>query len=1801
MQDGSDVYSLTVKDWSSDLESEVFRVLLNFTGCWIRILKTIDTKPRSFVISNVTLQMGNFLNHAQFIAHYKVGDLSVRLNGKQFEVCITGEYFLQFWSHEVEDFVVIDLNQKWVSVFLTLRHPPRLSRQCKANSRVDDRVRVSEVFVEGQTRLNSNSFFRCKTYQLIFGHWTYRSIAEQLECLKKEVYYSKISISKASADDGEMQELNMLPKCQHSASWDVNLAWFCVMSSPGFVPERFTPSFFKKLDSWNERVVVRGLFWLAQMMNKDHFLNPNDHLEYFPKACAIRRQNQNLENSTSNCRIPRLILTPTRLVFFEPEIINSNRILRNWSDKTSFLKVSVRDENLEKLSRHTGSIKELLESLFHQMKTGFDLPGGKQFRFLGCSNNQVRDHGCFFVDISSNSRMAEEIRRNCGNLHYIRNVAKYISRLGQAFSTSIQTINIEPDECEHIADIKDNGYTFTDGIGKISPGLACKIAAKLEHCSGVPCAFQVRFGGCKGVLAVDMGMKDHPYGRHLAFRDSMIKYWSNDTSIEVLASYARPQELCLNQQLIMLLSNLGISDDVFMKLMKDQLKLMSNMFINEQTARERLSSMDCGINWRLLFKTDFRTTSDPYFRSLLSALYKGRIKGLREKSRIPIDPLKARVLLGTVDETRTLQYGQVFIQISKQLNQPGNEKLIIQQRVVIGKSPCLHPGDVRTFNAIDCPLLYHMCDCVVFPSQGPRPHPNELSGSDLDGDLYHVIWLEELVPCVENKVSMNYPSIPVVETQDAVSTDDMLDFLQENIEFDCLGQINNMHKALVDQKGLESDCCLHLAELHTQAVDAPKTGQWPKIQSKFRKLLNKYPDFMMKEDKPSYPSEKVLGRMYRECTTLCNNENLSINWKIPKIIQINGFEKFIEDAKKHKNDYNSALLEIMEMYGVQTEAEIMSGCVQSYHKKIGKEGTAISDIIYSIKSRLIEKYRGIFIEDLELLDSKSIDEDQAICKAAAWYNVCYSHEGNNKSLLRREQSKKFLSFAWVNAEYLIKAFIKANYQSPPIQMQIELDIDQSWLQERSRLIPIYQDLVSAKDEINSLLMYHGFQGMLCGTSNTMLFDKTEPELELLVSCDDNDDPSLLFIGDLMHSLRTIFQDNEIDCSIISDSNGIEKLQFDFHSKTLSKIIKGCITVDRSMQQLQSRILLEYIFNSNWLLIVFRILLKWLRVEEMLDRNKITLIHGQLICFCFIDYCLTKNYIQPVSPCQVDVDDLEASSDLDIWRLIINGMDKIKRPELGTLFLEFLSEFIPNQIHPELQCVLNKMQYSRYSSAESIELLKETLYRGYHKLSFHCSISSLFSAMETEKVIYLQQGTINRLNGTVQYLEQLIFRTTGVHVSSHRRNRDGAGVLMSLTGKHVAIYSAEKVLRDFERRNDALIKQGLKYPGNLELLSPDHKRVIIENVTNKNRRIRFVEYWGPHHPDDDNSGLYLLKTKIPSLPMAAGLYNCQHEKFLCFKDFFLSKWSYLTNQYDSEVHGPIKLRVQFGQFYIVGPSKVLLEQSCGIDIHQLSELLVDDNQNKIPDVKNWKQFLRNKPKRRKQNRSRWNTSGKSAFFNRIHSSISGSMLRQMINNLDVSQVDKRSYFCLHLKGYKHGIEAIYEANDLKLSSVRYPPLKWMTVDVKRHQDSELVHDIRFDLASQDTAGAEINKSELVRALFRKPGESSYSVIPSLMPKVITFDQVSVTEFQFNSSDPFGQHTRLILCHVSSKSRAHEMKDRFQIHEEGHQLYFEVDLEAFGLDLKSDDFITELWYQSLCLSDRLKQQQQQQQQQQIQSFE
>ncbi|KAK2722758.1 hypothetical protein QYM36_003075 [Artemia franciscana] len=80
----------------------------------------------------------------------------------------------------------------------------------------------------------------------------------------------------------------------------------------------------------------------------------------------------------------------------------------------------------------------------------------------------------------------------------------------------------------------------------------------------------------------------------------------------------------------------------------------------------------------------------------------------------------------------------------------------------------------------------------------------------------------------------------------------------------------HLHVALCDhmEKGACAPVAIKLAESQAVAVDFPETGIPPNVPKDTFALVaaSGYPDFMEKNERLSYASKKVLGKLYRNAS-----------------------------------------------------------------------------------------------------------------------------------------------------------------------------------------------------------------------------------------------------------------------------------------------------------------------------------------------------------------------------------------------------------------------------------------------------------------------------------------------------------------------------------------------------------------------------------------------------------------------------------------------------------------------------------------------------------------------------------------------------------------------------------------------------------------------------------------------------------------------------------------------------------------------------------------------------------------------
>ena len=127
---------------------------------------------------------------------------------------------------------------------------------------------------------------------------------------------------------------------------------------------------------------------------------------------------------------------------------------------------------------------------------------------------------------------------------------------------------------------------------------------------------------------------------------------------------------------------------------------------------------------------------------------------------------------------------------------------------MVAKNPCYLLGDVQVLTAVHIDGLDNLIDCIVFPTQGERPHPSEIAGSDLDGDQYFVCWDKDLIVlCVAKPY--DYPLEVTPDTSDNVTQDAPIDYFSN--------QRNNTGKSTgttsIGQTGRELLSCSQCAKV----------------------------------------------------------------------------------------------------------------------------------------------------------------------------------------------------------------------------------------------------------------------------------------------------------------------------------------------------------------------------------------------------------------------------------------------------------------------------------------------------------------------------------------------------------------------------------------------------------------------------------------------------------------------------------------------------------------------------------------------------------------------------------------------------------------------------------------------------------------------------------------------------------------------------------------------------------------------------------------------------------------------------
>ncbi|KAK0488742.1 RdRP-domain-containing protein [Armillaria novae-zelandiae] len=719
-----------------------------------------------------------------------------------------------------------------------------------------------------------------------------------------------------------------------------------------------------------------------------------------------------------------LIVTPTTQVLEGPLPDQSNSVLRRYNNNEAFLRVSFQDEDKGRPRREQSlSIDRLLEQRYRPVLTNGVEVAGRKFDFLGYSMSGLKDYSFAFVTpftFQGNPVTADIIRGHLGDFTKVAHRPALLgARWGQMFSTSLPSVEISPDMIVRIPDRTAGSGTntkFTDGCSTISHELITIVKEKVvRRAKFVPSALQFRLGGAKGVLFMDPSLT----GKTLTIRPSQTKFDSeNIRSLDITTTSAKPIYCYLNRPMIALLEHHDVPHKSFKDLQEQAIAEVRHIKKSLDAAATTFTHHGLGASFHLesLFRNmartlqvelseDFDSESGVHYGLLKTVIAYGATHILREiKHRARIRVPGSYTLIGVSDEWDCLEEGQVYATI---FDPRTNERVAVEGRILVTRSPQIHPGDIQFAMAVRRPELNHLVNVIVFSCKGSRSLPSCLGGGDLDGDIYNVILDNTLYPPRWFTAEPGeYKPLPPDIRDNVCGKTEVAEFVINYIKSDLLGYISTLHLRISDLKGVDCNECLFLAEKASHAVDYPKVGTPVSFLELPRPADLRQPDYLSgegvnpDEGRRHYPSKKILGILYRSVPVdeyhprrreaeIVDHELLDAllepRLNVAYDLSMDPDENDLEEMRHILDEYCQQLLAIAKAHTVHklssahlSEAELVCGCIMEHyydHKK-RRETTASMNLQTQELTRAIrQEFLPPPEDDEEEFDDDDYDDE----------------------------------------------------------------------------------------------------------------------------------------------------------------------------------------------------------------------------------------------------------------------------------------------------------------------------------------------------------------------------------------------------------------------------------------------------------------------------------------------------------------------------------------------------------------------------------------------------------------------------------------------------------------------------------------------------------------------------------------------------------------------------------------------------------------------------------------------------------
>lgn len=859
-----------------------------------------------------------------------------------------------------------------------------------------------------------------------------------------------------------------------------------------------------------------------------------------------------------------------------------------------------------------------------------------------------------------------------------------------------------------------------------------------------------------------------------------------------------------------------------------------------------------------------------------------------------------------------------------------------------------------------------------------------------------------------------------------IEVQDTTEFISRYIQVDQLGVIANAHVVHADSKDIFCTECEQLCKMHSDAVDFPKTGQFPRLTTSLRPT--KYPDFMMKSDKPRYTSKKILGKIYHQCRSLeqANSRTCDIDLHQPSVTMdqemiYSGYERFMDSARQFVNRYNYKIFQLMTIYGIGSEAEVVTGIIHSFNTKrsyFPNERFNITQVIKAKVKAIRQKCREDFFNEFGDQDHcfKNLDNGKVapLAKASACYVTSCQQTFNGKLMV---------SCPWILSDLL--AMIKSSPQNS-VQDKIGSSLYEQSISNDEKRRKIFKRLLSVTDLVKRTLAQNA---TVCAIGLPALYLAD-------ISCAD---------VDVYVELPSTGQElSEILCEAFNGYKNIKPLSFSI--PTGRGQVNVTFTSDAVLRD-RTHFIDRQLRDSPLYKPIIVFLLDWARKYDLIGISTGAVFTDDefviLILTILTNVEKSKSFTSKENSGQrckrswIPRNEQENMAFL-LMKFLRILMKKMKPNEAGEVKMIEVDPTYPKE---------KRLLIPRILRSQQCYYMRDEILFAYQEIAKNSSVAVFFDqpVQEDSMTMELSVSALRSVINAETYVEKQLCKRFGAEVKIHSiQYRNSPGRMLEAWGSPEQLWNIRQSLHDLE--NNVTINTTV---GKKDLLFSDgaFKRVY-DGYTTQGDQLVLHRYNGRRNPNHKEKELY---TASPKTSNSSNTFNS-----IAFTQFFTERLHILRQDYVRLYHGKLWIALTFGVYYLFNVDKG------PYTVEELEYKLSENQEMVLPDPKNFHR-------------------------NRIQRPIRGAFVPQECNQKIIEAILEKLSFQhkhTHVK-FQARVNVHNERNtelleldeDLNIIEKRLTDFKWMAVDICRglnHSGRKRI-DVRCKLQSERKLDVEKNKT------------------------------------------------------------------------------------------------------------------------------